>query len=59
MTFHLRDYPCHGCAPPKRQPGCHGTCEEYIDRHRLDRERIEQNRQDTVIKQVMYSNSEC
>ena len=21
---------CNGCVPPKRTPGCHGTCKEYI-----------------------------
>lgn len=22
--------PCKGCVPPKRCPGCHGSCAEYI-----------------------------
>ena len=22
---------CMECKPPKRQPGCHGTCKEYKD----------------------------
>lgn len=22
--------PCKGCAPPKRNPGCHSKCDEYI-----------------------------
>ena len=22
--------PCKGCEPPKREIGCHGTCEQYI-----------------------------
>ena len=21
---------CHGCVAPKRHPGCHGTCPEYM-----------------------------
>lgn len=21
---------CKGCVAPKRYPGCHGTCEEYL-----------------------------
>ena len=21
---------CHGCMAPKRYPGCHGTCPEYL-----------------------------
>lgn len=23
--------PCKDCVPPKRQIGCHGYCEEYIE----------------------------
>ena len=23
-------YPCKGCVAPKRHPGCHGTCLEYL-----------------------------
>lgn len=22
---------CKGCIPPKRQTGCHGYCEEYLE----------------------------
>lgn len=22
---------CYGCVPPKRQLGCHSTCEEYLE----------------------------
>ena len=22
---------CHGCVAPKRYPGCHGRCPEYIE----------------------------
>lgn len=22
---------CHYCKPPKRTPGCHGTCSEYLE----------------------------
>lgn len=21
---------CYGCVPPKREPGCHSTCPEYL-----------------------------
>ena len=21
---------CNGCVPPKRHPGCHGKCPEYL-----------------------------
>lgn len=23
-------YSCKGCTPPKRYPGCHGSCPEYL-----------------------------
>lgn len=23
-------YCCYGCVPPKREPGCHSTCPEYL-----------------------------
>ena len=23
---------CYGCVPPKREPGCHSTCPEYLRR---------------------------
>lgn len=26
----LTDFPCRNCVAPKRHPGCHSTCEEYI-----------------------------
>lgn len=26
----MRNNPCHGCKPPKRTPGCHSTCADYI-----------------------------
>ena len=32
---------CLGCTAPKRYPGCHGTCQEYIQekaKHEADRE---------------------
>jgi len=28
MTILYGDNPCKECKPPKRHPGCHGTCEE-------------------------------
>lgn len=26
---------CHHCVPPKRHPGCHGTCPDYIEERAL------------------------
>ena len=34
---------CNGCVPPKRYPGCHGHCPEYIEakaQHDAEREMI-------------------
>ena len=29
---------CKNCVPPKRQPGCHGHCEEYLsEKKELDK----------------------
>ena len=37
MTVLYGENPCKGCKPPKRQPGCHGTCEE----HRIWKEELD------------------
>ena len=32
--------PCKDCVPPKRQTGCHGYCEKYIEwKAALEREK--------------------
>jgi Na+-translocating ferredoxin:NAD+ oxidoreductase RnfC subunit len=34
---------CHKCVAPKRHPGCHATCPEYIEEnqtHQAEREEI-------------------
>lgn len=33
---------CHHCLPPKRQPGCHGYCDAYLN---LKKKRDEQIRE--------------
>ena len=38
---------CNGCVPPKRYPGCHDHCHEYIEekkKHDAERERINKAR---------------
>lgn len=32
---------CKGCVPPKRHPGCHDHCPEYLEEKRKDLERKE------------------
>ena len=37
---------CMGCVPPKRKPGCHGTCREYIEeKAALDEEKRAERKQ--------------
>lgn len=26
----MATFSCKDCAPPKRHPGCHGSCQEYL-----------------------------
>lgn len=34
---------CRDCAPPKRRPGCHGSCPEYrMERAELDKRNAEE-----------------
>ena len=41
-------FSCKGCVPPKRYPGCHGHCPEYLaDKARYDALKAEEyKRQD-------------
>ena len=37
---------CNGCVAPKRFPGCHGTCPEYIaEKAEHDKRKAEQDRE--------------
>lgn len=31
MGIAMEVCPCKDCVAPKRHPGCHGACQEYID----------------------------
>lgn len=36
---------CYKCTPPKRKPGCHATCKEYIDEkaaYEVDKKKIDE-----------------
>ena len=42
-------YSCMGCVAPKRHPGCHGHCSEYLEeKARHDKEKAEKERLDSV-----------
>ena len=39
-AFGMRITCCNNCVAPKRYPGCHGTCPEYLEqRAELDKEK--------------------
>ena len=44
-------YSCKGCVAPKRYPGCHGHCPEYLaEKAKHDADRVEENRR----RQIEY-----
>lgn len=46
---------CRDCAPPKRRPGCHGSCPEYrMERAELDRKNAEE-RAKRATRQNLYA----
>jgi hypothetical protein len=47
---------CYGCVPPKRYPGCHGQCPEYLaEKAEYDR-LMAQDREKREIGNAIYSN---
>ena len=41
---------CNGCVAPKRYPGCHGSCPEYIkEKAQNDAQREEDNKRRRII----------
>ena len=47
---------CNGCVPPKRHPGCHGKCPEYLaEKAEYDR-LMAQDREKRDIGNAIYSN---
>ena len=42
-------YSCRGCVAPKRYPGCHGHCPEYLaDKAKHDEEKAEKERREST-----------
>lgn len=40
---------CKDCVAPKRRPGCHGSCPEYlVEKAEHDKQRIEQANKDSI-----------
>ena len=49
-------YSCKGCTPPKRHPGCHGTCPEYCkDKAEHDIRKAAYDKQKSI-DSAIYSN---
>jgi len=44
---------CHYCVAPKRYPGCHSTCSDYIKQKKLWDANQEAIRQDTLSRSLM------
>lgn len=42
-------YSCMGCVAPKRHPGCHGCCSEYLEeKAKHDERKAEMERQKNI-----------
>lgn len=52
-------FACKGCVAPKRYPGCHGSCPDYLaDRAEYDRLKAIYDREQRVIGEIYSSRSE-
>ena len=52
-------YCCYGCVAPKRFPGCHGSCPEYIaQRAEHDRLKAIQDRERDISAGINFSRGE-
>lgn len=45
---------CRYCTPPKRNPYCHSSCQEYLaQKESHDKEKTERDRKNKVIGEIM------
>lgn len=52
-------YSCMYCVAPKRHPGCHGSCPEYLaDKAKHDREKAEMDKQRAIINGIYEQRGE-
>ncbi len=47
---------CYGCVPPKRNPGCHGHCPEYLSEKAEYDRLMAQDREKRDVGNAIYSN---
>lgn len=51
----MTTFSCRYCTAPKRQPGCHGTCPEYLKEKAEYNERKEQFDKERAVKNGLFS----
>lgn len=43
-------YCCYGCVAPKRQPGCHSRCTDYINEKAIhDEQKAAENKRNAIV----------
>lgn len=45
---------CHGCIAPKRHPGCHGTCPEYLQEKAVHDAKMEEDYKQRKLQHNLY-----
>ena len=49
-------YCCYGCVAPKRYPGCHGVCREYLEqKEEHDRRKAESDKENQTTGAIIGS----
>lgn len=48
-------FSCKNCVPPKRHPGCHGTCPEYLGEKETYEFHMEEYRKQHNLSNAIYA----
>lgn len=51
----VKESPCHWCVPPKRYPGCHGKCKNYLDWKASEQEKNDARRKRREQEAAVYA----